>query len=139
MRNAVALVSAVLMACGASALPSPSPAGTPAAERPQTPPPAAAPTTAPARGTSPARAPTATRNPAHAEVILRWDAGAIISDVDDVSDMVVHLKNTPGVIDGFGDEAQITILYDPQQVTVERIRRALADMGFPTRSPAPRP
>jgi len=72
-------------------------------------------------------------------VLLRWDAGAIIADVDDVSDMVTHLKNTPGVIDGFGDEAQITILYDPQQVTVERIRRALADMGFPTRSPSPRP
>jgi len=72
-------------------------------------------------------------------VILRWDAGAIISDVDDVSDMVTHLKNTPGIIDGFGDEAEITILYDPQQVTVERIRRILEEMGFPTRTLSPRP
>lgn len=140
MRNAVALAGALLLACGTSAPPpSPSLALTPAVGAVQTTAPATAATTAPAPRTSPARAPTATRNPAHAEVILGWDAGAIISDVDDVSDMVTHLKNTPGVIDGFGDEAQITILYDPQQVTVERIRRTLADMGFPTRSPSPGP
>lgn len=70
-------------------------------------------------------------------MILRWDAGAIISDVDDVSDMVTHLKNNPGIVGGFGDEAAITIIYDPRQVTVERIRRILADMGFPTKSPSP--
>ena len=136
MRKAAALVGALLVGCGTSASPSPGPAVSPGAE---TPPPAAAPTTAPPPPTSPGRAATATRNPAHAEVVLRWDAGAIISDVDDVSDMVTHLKNTPGIIDGFGDEAEITILYDPQQVTVERIRRLLTDMGFPTRSPSPRP
>ena len=135
MRNVVALVGALVVACGTAASPSLSPVANPTTDRPQTSPPAVPPTTAPL--TSPARTPTASRNPAHAEVYLRWDAGAIISDVDDVSDIVTHLKNTPGIIDGFGNEAEITLLYDPQLITVERIRRALEDMGFPTRSPSP--
>jgi len=139
MRNAVVLVSAFLVACGTGAsslspAPSLSPAGTAVAQTS----PASPQTTAPAR-TSPGRTPTASRNPAHAEVYLRWDAGAIISDVDDVLDIVTHLKNTPGIVDGFGNEAEITIIYDPQLITVERIRRALTDMGFPTRSPSPQP
>ena len=124
MRKAVALVGALLVACGTSASPSLSPAPTPAA---QTPPATATPTT-PAR-TSP---PVATRNPANAEVLLRWAPGVNISDIDDVSDIITHLKNTPGIVDGFGDEAQITILYDPQRITPEKIRGILADMGFRT-------
>jgi hypothetical protein len=121
MRNAVALVGALLVACG-------SPAPTPAVEPSQTAPPAALPTPSPPR-TSPA---TATQSPAHAEVVLRWAPGAVISDIDDIYDMVTHLRNTPGIVDGFGDEKQITILYDPGLVTPETIRRLLADMGFPT-------
>ena len=124
MRRAVALVGALLMACSTSASPSPSPALTPAA---QTPPAAATPPT-PAPRTSP---PVATR-PANAEVLLRWAPGVNISDIDDVSDIITHLKNNPGIVDGFGDEAQITILYDPQRITPEAIRRILADMGFRT-------
>jgi len=61
----------------------------------------------------------------------------MISDVDDVSDIITHLKNIPGIVDGFGNEAEITILYDPQLITVDRIRHTLEDMGFPTRSPSP--
>ena len=124
MRKAVALVGALLMACSTSASPSLSPAPTPAA---QTPPATATPTT-PAPRTSP---PVATR-PANAEVLLRWAPGVNISDIDDVSDIITHLKNNPGIVDGFGDEAQITILYDPQRITPEAIRRILADMGFRT-------
>ena len=139
MRNVVALIGAsvLAMACGTGAPPSVNSAATTAAAAVQTSPPAVPQTTAPAPRTSPGRTPTASRNPAHAEVILRWDAGAIISDIDDVTDMVTHLRNTPGIIDGFGDESQITILYDPQLTTVEKIRRTLQDMGFPTRSPSP--
>jgi len=125
MRKAVALVGALLIACSTSASPSPNPALTPAA---QTPPAAATPPT-PAPRTSP---PVATRNPANAELLLRWAPGVNISDIDDVSDIVTHLKNNPGIVDGFGDEAQITILYDPQRITPEAIRRILADMGFRT-------
>ena len=124
MRKAVALVGALLIACNTSASPSLSPAPTPAA---QTPPATATPTT-PAPRTSP---PVATR-PANAELLLRWAPGVNISDIDDVSDIVTHLKNNPGIVDGFGDEAQITILYDPQRITPDMIRRILADMGFRT-------
>ena len=135
MRYVASLVGALVIACGTATSPSPSPAANQATERPQTSPPAAA--TAPPAGTSPGRSPTASRNPAHAEVYLRWDAGAMISDVDDVSDIITHLKNIPGIVDGFGNEAEITILYDPQLITVDRIRHTLEDMGFPTRSPSP--
>lgn len=81
---------------------------------------------------SPSRVVTATR--VLAEITLRWD-GAIIADADDVHDIVLHLKNTPGIIDGTGDEIQITIRYDPQIITPEKIQRVLADLGFPTRRP----
>lgn len=136
MRNAVALAGALLWACGATAPPSPGPVTT-AAQSVQTPRPAASPTTAPPRTTSPSPAATPTRNATRAEVTLRWDTGAIISDVDEAGVIVSRLKNTPGIIDGFGDETQITVAYDPQQLTVDRIRRVLADMGFPTKSPSP--
>lgn len=66
-------------------------------------------------------------------MILRWAPGVIIADIDDVSDMVVMLKHHPGIVGGFGDETQITVLYDPQVTTPDVIRRHLADMGFPTR------
>lgn len=131
MRNAVALAGALLVACGTSAPTSASPTLTPAAGRSQAP----ASATAPAARTSTAPAATPTRPPGSAEVTLRWDTGAIIADVDDVSDIVTRLKNTPGIVGGFGDETQITILYDAQRITPERIQRVLADMGFPTRRP----
>lgn len=110
---------------------------TSAASSDPAPAPAVAATTAPPPKETAARAPTATRDPAHAEVILRWDAGAIINDIDDVSDIVTHLRETPGIVGGLGDEQQITIIYEPQRIGVDRIRRLLADMGFPTRPPAP--
>lgn len=138
MRNAVALAGAILVACGASAPPPPSPAVTPAvggAQSAQTTAPATPSAALPAARTSPAQTATATRNPARAEVTLRWDAGALISDVDDVFAIVTRLKNTPGILDGFGDESSITVVYDPQQMNVDKIRRLLLDMGFPTKSP----
>lgn len=124
MRNVVALVGALLVACSTSASPSPAPTSAPTQTAPGT----AAPTTAAPR-TSP---PVATQNPGRADVVLRWAPGTNISDIDDVYDMISHLKNTPGILDGFGDESQITVVYNPQLVTPEQIRRLLADMGFPT-------
>jgi hypothetical protein len=124
MRKVVALVGALLVACSTSASPSPAPTSAPTQTAPGT----AAPTTAAPR-TSP---PVATQNPGRADVVLRWAPGTNISDIDDVYDMISHLKNTPGILDGFGDESQITVVYNPQLVTPEQIRRLLADMGFPT-------
>ena len=92
-----------------------------------------APTATIAPRTSPI--PASNKTPAPAEVVLRWDGGASIADVDDVSDIVIHLKDTPGIVDGFGDEIQITILYDPQKISVEMIQRKLADFGYRTRKP----
>ncbi len=136
MRNRAALVGALFLhwivaACGTNPSPSLSPTLTATTQRVQTP----APATAPAPRTSTTPAATATKSPAVAEVILRWDAGAIIADIDDVSAIVTQLRNTPGVIDGFGDEIQITILYDPQRITPDAIQRKLADLGYPTRKP----
>ena len=78
---------------------------------------------------------TATKSPAFAELVLRWEAGTLIADIDDVSELVTRLRDTPGIVDGYGDEIQITILYDPQKITSDAIQRKLADMGFPTRKP----
>ena len=128
MRNAVALVGAFLLTCGPSAAPSLSPAPTPAAQSSGTPA-----STAPASTTTPS--PTTTPGPARTEVVLHWAPGTNISDIDDVYDMITHLKNTPGIHDGFGDENQITVVYDPRQVTVERIRRLLEEMSYPTLPP----
>ncbi|HKW79191.1 MAG TPA: hypothetical protein VJQ09_08810, partial [Candidatus Limnocylindria bacterium] len=67
------------------------------------------------------------------EVVLRWAPGVNIADIDDVSEIVVQLKHHPGIVGGFGDETQITVVYDPQLTTPDAIRRFLTDMGFPTR------
>jgi len=128
LRNAVALVGVLLLACGSGAGPSPSPVATPAAQSSQTPV-----ATAPASTTAP---PAATTASARADVLLRFAPGTNIADVDDITDMVSHLKNTAGIHDGFGDESQITIVYDPQLITVERIRRLLEEMSYPTLPPA---
>ena len=80
-------------------------------------------------------APTATKSASLAELVLRWEAGAMISDVDDVSAIATRLRDTPGIVDGFGDEIQITITYDPQKIAPEAIQRKLADLGYPTRRP----
>jgi hypothetical protein len=65
-------------------------------------------------------------------VLLKFAPGTNIADIDDVYDMITHLKNTPGIIDGFGDEGQITVVYDPRLINPEGIRRLLAEMGYPT-------
>jgi hypothetical protein len=124
MRKVVALLGALVLACGPGAAPSVSPAPTPAAQSSGTPV-----ATAPASTTAP---PAATPSPVRAEVLLRFAPGTNISDIDDVYDMITHLKNTPGILDGFGDENQITVVYDPRQVTVEHIRRLLEEMSYPT-------
>lgn len=93
-------------------------------------------TPAPTRTATPTRSPSpaVTATSVLAEITLRWD-GAIIADADDVHDIVLRLKSTPGIIDGTGDEIQITIRYDPQIITPDKIQRILADLGFPTRKP----
>lgn len=129
MRRAIALVGALLLACGPSAAPSVSQAPTLAA---QTQSPA---TTAPARATTSAPSPAATANPTRAEVLLKFAPGTNIADVDDVYDMLTHLKSTAGIHDGFGNELEITVVYDPRQITVEKIRALLEEMGYKTLPP----
>ena len=128
MRNAVALVGALLLACGPAAAPSVTPAPATAAQSSQSPA-----TTAPASTASPT--PAATPTSARADVLLHFAPGTNIADVDDITDIVTHLKSTPGIHDGFGDEGQITIVYDPRQITVERIRQLLEEMSFKTLPP----
>jgi len=125
MRRAVALAGALLLACGPSAAPSATPAPTLAVQT-QTPA-----TTAPASSPSPA----ATANPTRAEVLLKFAPGTNIADVDDVYDMLTHLKSSPGIHDGFGNELEITVVYDPRQITVEKIRALLEEMGYKTLPP----
>ena len=130
MRKALVLITAVTLACGAASAP-------PASTNTATTAPAA--TTAPTASvpqTSPARTATPTGNPAAAaEVTLRWEAGTNVGDIDDVTDIINHLKEKPGIAGGYGDELQIVVAYDPQKITVDQIRRLLSDMGFPTKAP----
>lgn len=131
MRKALFLITAVTLACGAASAP-------PASTNTATTAPAA--TTAPTASvpqTSPARTAAATpsRNPGSAEVTLRWEAGTNVGDIDDVTDIINHLKEKPGIEGGYGDELQIVIAYDAQKINVEQIRRLLSDMGFPTKAP----
>ena len=129
MRKAVAVIGVSLVACGGGAAPSVTPAPTVAAQVSQTP---AA--TSPAAPTAPP--PTATAASGRADVLLTFAPGTNIADVDDITDIVSHLKATPGIHDGFGDESQITIVYDPRLITVERIRRLLEEMSYPTLPPS---
>jgi hypothetical protein len=117
--------------CGAdpSAAPNPSPAATPV-QPPTTVP---RPTLTPRPIPSPA--PTATKGPAYAELVLRWDGATGIADVDDVMEIAGRLRNYTGIIDGYGNEIEITILYDPQQTTPEAIQRILLDFGYKTHRP----
>lgn len=132
MRGAAALIGALLLSCGPAAAPSGTPAPTGVAQSFQTPAATASPSTS---TPPPAPSPTSAPNAARAEVLLRWAPGTNISDIDDITDLMTHLKSTPGIHDGFGDENQITIVYDPQLITVEKIRGLLEEMSFPTLPP----
>ena len=128
MRKVVALVGALLVSCGPAAAPSVTPAPTTqSSQTPATPASTSAATSAPS--------PTSAPNAARAEVLLRFAPGTNIADVDDITDMVLHLKSTPGIHDGFGDEGQITIVYDPRLITVEKIRALLEEMSYKTLPP----
>lgn len=131
MRGAVALVGALLLSCGPAAAPSGTPAPTAAAQSSQTP----AATPASTSPSTSAPSPTSAPNAARAEVLLRFAPGANISDIDDITDLMTHLKSNPGIHDGFGDEGQITIVYDPRLITVEKIRALLEEMSYPTLPP----
>jgi len=128
MRRIVVLLGVVFVACGPAAAPSVTTAPTSAAQASQTPAATARPSTA-------APTPTATATAARAEILLRFAPGTNISDIDDITDIISHLKNNPGIIDGFGDEGQITIAYDPRLITVERIRVLLEEMSYKTLPP----
>jgi hypothetical protein len=119
------LLQCALVGCSASTSPTPAPTVT--AERTATPASTAAATRA---SSTVAPAPSGARR---SEVILRWAPGVNIADIDDVSEIVIQLKNFQGILGGFGDETQITVVYDAQLITPDAIRRHLADMGFPTR------
>lgn len=116
----ILLVSLFLVGCGSTidAAPLPSPSALPSA-----PPSIRTPTSTPRPSL------TATPTPVLSTLVLRWK-NALIADVDDVSEIVLRLKDTPGIIDGVGDEQQISILYDPARITPEEIQHTLANMGF---------
>lgn len=132
MRGAVALIGVLLLSCGPAAAPSATPAPTAVAQSSQTPAATAPPSTS---TPPPASSPTSAPNAARAEVLLRFAPGTNIADVDDITDIVAHLKSSPGIHDGFGDEGQITIVYDPRLITVERIRTLLEEMSYKTLPP----
>ncbi|HJW50211.1 MAG TPA: hypothetical protein VJ726_12420 [Candidatus Limnocylindria bacterium] len=121
----MALVGALLMACGPGSTPAATPAPTVAAPSSQT----------PAATATAAASPAATATSARVDVLLKFAPGTNIADVDDITDIVLHLKSTPGIHDGFGDEGQITIVYDPRLVTVEKIRALLEEMSYKTLPP----
>jgi hypothetical protein len=127
VHRAIALIGALLLACGPSVAPSVSQVPTLAAQT-QTPA-----TTAPAPATT--STPAATANPTRAEIHLQFAPGTNIADVDDVYDILTHLKSSAGIHDGFGNELEITVVYDPRQITVEKIRALLEEMGFKTLPP----
>ena len=79
--------------------------------------------------------PPPTRASNVAEVTLRWDAGTNITDVDDVTELAVRLREKTGIMGAYGDEIQITVVYDPEQTTPEKIRGILKDLGFPAKLP----
>lgn len=124
-----ALLQAALVGCAASTSPASTsaPSSTPAPSVP-----AQRTATPAATRASPTFIP-APSGAVRSEVILQWGAGVNIADIDDVSEIVIQLKNFPGVLGGFGDETQITVVYDAKQITPDVIRRHLADMGFPTK------
>lgn len=123
MRTAVALVGALILACGPGSTPAATPAPTLAAPSSQAP------------AATAAASPAATATSARVDVLLKFAPGTNIADVDDITDIVAHLKNTPGIHDGFGDEGQITIVYDPRLINVERIRALLEEMSYKTLPP----
>jgi hypothetical protein len=69
-----------------------------------------------------------------AELNLLW-VNTIFADTDDMIEIVLHLKETPGIINGNGNEIEIIILYDPALITPEKIQRILLDLGYQTRRP----
>lgn len=79
--------------------------------------------------------PPPTRSNDSVEITFRWDVGTNITDVDDVTELSVRLRDRPGIMGAYGDEIQITVVYDPQKTTPENIARVLSDMGFPVKKP----
>jgi hypothetical protein len=140
-RRAVAVIASALLlaACTASA-PSAAPGHAPAPTRPE-PTALSASTVLPTTTRSPA-APTPTRPAptapaaaapakpsARAEVTYRFVQQ--LSTPEEVDEIGAMLKQTPGILDVFGDERQITIGYDPTLQTPEQIRDQLTSVRHP--------
>ncbi len=128
----VCLCTLVWVAGGCGASPTAAPSPPPTATAPAQPARVATPTIAPSPTTAPQGTPT--KSPL-VTLVLRWEPGVHIADIDDVTELVTRLRDTPGIVDGYGDEIQITILYDPRQITPDAIQRKLVDLGYPTRKP----
>lgn len=122
----VAVASCVVFAgCGPGAQPAATPTAGPAS-----PPGAPTPTVAAPR---PAATPTAAASPAAAPAELRGQFADALSTVEDLQRIESELGRLPGVRSVSGSEASVTVAYDPGQITPERVRQALADMGHPIR------
>jgi cell division septation protein DedD len=89
----------------------------PAAPSPTRPAPTASPAAAPARPTN------------RAEVTYRFVHQ--LSTPEEVDEIAAMLRLTPGIVDVFGDERQITIGYDPALRTPEQIRDQMASVQHP--------
>lgn len=54
--------------------------------------------------------PVPTRSIHSAEIAFCWDVGTIITDVDDVTELAVRLRDRPRIMGAYGDEIQITVV-----------------------------
>lgn len=94
--------------------------------------PTAVPTEAPTE--APAAVPTDTPAPqSEANVKFRWSpAGNLPADSDDVDDIVREVRGRhEGIVNGYGNEIGLTIIYNPTLITVEEVAAILDDIGHP--------
>lgn len=119
-------------------MPTSDPTSAPPTEAPPTEAPAAvapteAPTSAPTEEPTqtPPAAPVNTPPPLE-EVRLVWAPGGVPpSDSDDVDGIVLEIKRHDGIMDGRGNEIEITVMYDPTIITLEEIQAIFRSIGHP--------
>lgn len=124
----VLAVAVLIAGCGGGAE---TPASQPATAVPASP--TEAPTTAPTAPpvATPTAAPAETPAP-RAEVYFEWAAGGVRpADSDDVDPIVLDLMSREGILSGHGNEIGITIVYNPELITIEEIQGIFKSIGHP--------
>lgn len=100
-------------------------------------PPTVAPTEAPTEvpTEAPTAAPTNTSVPSE-EVYFEWAPGGVRpSDSDDVDGIVLDIIEEEGILNGFGNEIGITVVYNPALITVEELMELFDGIGHPVALP----